>query len=307
MATKRKNSEEDKNPDGKKLKTDDVLDFITCSVCREIILPPIMQCTKGHLICMDCKKKCTTCPQCRGRMGHSRNFAFEKIVSDMLFPCKYENCKELVQYSSLKNHYETCKFKPYDCYKNNCGFQSTNIKDIIEHLKVKHSLNCVKLNNSKITLEFSEKHTDDNSHNQQQVLESFEIAIDNANSLLDFLSFPIRSDRAVRRNQTTNITWSQILIEHKDNTYVLFFEKTNVYKIYLAKLTDNSSENKVKISINNNNNKLEWTTNVNSFIELENQINMEILSRKCNSFVIPISTIQQFYIPEKILINLEFL
>ena len=59
-----------------------------------------------------------------------------------------------------------------------------------------------------------------------QVLESFEIAIDNPNSLLDFLSFPIRSSRNVRHNQTRNIIWSQILIEHKNTTYVLFFEKT---------------------------------------------------------------------------------
>ena len=57
MATKRKNSEKKNNSnDDKKFKTDEVLEFITCSVCRDIILPPIMQCTKGHLICIDCKK-----------------------------------------------------------------------------------------------------------------------------------------------------------------------------------------------------------------------------------------------------------
>ena len=76
-----------------------------------------------------------------------------------------------------------------------------SIFNILEHSKNEY----VKLKNSKVTLEFSEKHTDDNRHNQQQVLESFEIAIDNTNSLLDFLSFPIRSDRSVRHNQTTNI------------------------------------------------------------------------------------------------------
>ena len=308
MATKRKNSEEEDNSnDGKKLKTDEVLEFITCSVCREIILPPIMQCTKGHLICIDCKKKCTTCPQCRGRMEHSRNFAFEKIVSDMLFPCKYDNCNQLVKYSDLKTHYETCKFKPFDCYKNNCAYQSNNIKDIIDHLKNEHSLNCVKLKNSKVTLEFSEKHTDNNSHNQQQVLESFEIAIDNQNSLIDFLSFPARSSRNVRHNQTTNIIWSQILIEHNSDTYVIFFEKTNEYKIYLFNLINNNIKNKVKISVGNTENTLEWTTNVNSFIELVSTSNLDFLSKKCNAFVIPLGIMQKFYNPEKILINLEFL
>ena len=62
----------------KKIKTTDVTDFINCVVCDEIILPPILQCPKGHLICSECKKHCNTCPQCRCRLTTSRNFIFEK-------------------------------------------------------------------------------------------------------------------------------------------------------------------------------------------------------------------------------------
>ena len=62
--SKRPNSEtEDDN--SKRVKTSEINDFINCVVCNEIILPPILQCAKGHLICSECKKHCNTCPQCR--------------------------------------------------------------------------------------------------------------------------------------------------------------------------------------------------------------------------------------------------
>ena len=87
----------------------------------------------------------------------------------------------------------------------------------------------------------------------------------------------------------------------------MFFEKTNEYKIYLFNLTNNNIENKVKISVGNTENTLEWTTNVNSFIELVTSSNLDFLDKKCNAFIIPLTIMQKIYNSEKILINLEFL
>ena len=37
--------------------TQDLLPLFECPVCYEYILPPISQCTQGHLICSSCKSK----------------------------------------------------------------------------------------------------------------------------------------------------------------------------------------------------------------------------------------------------------
>ena len=46
---KRGNSELD-DDNTKRVKISEINDFINCVVCNDIILPPILQCSKGHLI-----------------------------------------------------------------------------------------------------------------------------------------------------------------------------------------------------------------------------------------------------------------
>merc|ERR1711994_139279 len=71
----------------------DLASLFECPVCFDYVLPPIMQCQAGHLVCSTCRPKLTCCPTCRGQLGANiRNLAMEKAA-----------------------HEETCEFRPYSC------------------------------------------------------------------------------------------------------------------------------------------------------------------------------------------------
>ncbi|CAB1437793.1 unnamed protein product [Pleuronectes platessa] len=60
-----------------------------CPVCSDSVLPPILQCQAGHLLCNLCRQKLSCCPTCRGPLTPSiRNLAMEKVASTLPFPCK---------------------------------------------------------------------------------------------------------------------------------------------------------------------------------------------------------------------------
>ncbi|XP_069749399.1 E3 ubiquitin-protein ligase Siah2 isoform X2 [Narcine bancroftii] len=60
-----------------------------CPVCFDYVLPPILQCQAGHLVCNQCRQKLSCCPTCRGPLSPSiRNLAMEKVASTIPFPCK---------------------------------------------------------------------------------------------------------------------------------------------------------------------------------------------------------------------------
>lgn len=60
-----------------------------CPVCFDYVLPPILQCQAGHLVCNPCRQKLSCCPTCRGPLTPSiRNLAMEKVASTLPFPCK---------------------------------------------------------------------------------------------------------------------------------------------------------------------------------------------------------------------------
>lgn len=49
--------------------TADLASFFECPVCFEYVLPPILQCPSGHLVCSNCRPKLSCCPTCRGPLG----------------------------------------------------------------------------------------------------------------------------------------------------------------------------------------------------------------------------------------------
>ncbi|KAG5273103.1 hypothetical protein AALO_G00147690 [Alosa alosa] len=67
----------------------DLASLFECPVCFDYVLPPILQCQSGHLVCSNCRPKLTCCPTCRGPLGSIRNLAMEKVANSVLFPCKY--------------------------------------------------------------------------------------------------------------------------------------------------------------------------------------------------------------------------
>uniref|UniRef100_A0A8C2HJY8 E3 ubiquitin-protein ligase n=2 Tax=Cyprinus carpio TaxID=7962 RepID=A0A8C2HJY8_CYPCA len=89
-----------------------------CPVCFDYVLPPILQCQAGHLVCNQCRQKLSCCPTCRGPLTPSiRNLAMEKVASTLPFPCKYASagCLLSLHHSEKPEHEEVCEFRPYTC------------------------------------------------------------------------------------------------------------------------------------------------------------------------------------------------
>lgn len=69
--------------------TPELTALFECPVCFDYVLPPILQCPAGHLICNSCHQKLSCCRTCRGPLTPSiRNLAMEKVASTLPFPCK---------------------------------------------------------------------------------------------------------------------------------------------------------------------------------------------------------------------------
>lgn len=69
--------------------TPELTALFECPVCFDYVLPPILQCQAGHLVCNTCRQKLSCCPTCRGPLTPSiRNLAMEKVASTLPFPCK---------------------------------------------------------------------------------------------------------------------------------------------------------------------------------------------------------------------------
>lgn len=95
----------------------DLASLFECPVCFDYVLPPILQCQNGHLVCASCRHKLTCCPSCRGPIGNIRNLAMEKVASTVFFPCKYSQngCKQLLMHTEKADHEELCECRPYSC------------------------------------------------------------------------------------------------------------------------------------------------------------------------------------------------
>lgn len=97
--------------------TDELAALFECPVCFEVVLPPIMQCQVGHLVCASCRPKLSCCPTCRGTLGNIRNLAMEKVANNLMFPCKHKStgCRMSLGLNEKAEHEEICEFRPYSC------------------------------------------------------------------------------------------------------------------------------------------------------------------------------------------------
>ncbi|XP_056911247.1 E3 ubiquitin-protein ligase Siah2 [Takifugu flavidus] len=98
--------------------TPELTALFECPVCFDYVLPPILQCPAGHLICNSCHQKLSCCRTCRGPLTPSiRNLAMEKVASTLPFPCKYSSagCLLNLHHSEKPDHEEVCEFRPYTC------------------------------------------------------------------------------------------------------------------------------------------------------------------------------------------------
>ncbi|XP_055249474.1 E3 ubiquitin-protein ligase SIAH1-like [Moschus berezovskii] len=115
----------------------DLASLFECPVCFNYVLPPILQCQNGHLVCSDCRPKLTRCPTCRGPLTSIRNLAMEKVANSVLFPCKYASagCEITMPPTGKADHEEYCEFRPCccPCPGASCGWQGST-DAVLPHL-----------------------------------------------------------------------------------------------------------------------------------------------------------------------------
>jgi len=120
----------------------DLASLFECPVCFDYVLPPILQCHAGHLVCSSCRPKLTCCPTCRGQLGGNiRNLAMEKVASTVMFPCRYQSsgCGLSLLHTEKTDHEETCEFRPYSCPcpGASCKWQGS-LEQVMSHLMQVH-------------------------------------------------------------------------------------------------------------------------------------------------------------------------
>ncbi|XP_053435087.1 E3 ubiquitin-protein ligase SIAH1-like [Nycticebus coucang] len=121
--------------------SNDLRSLFECPVCFEYILPPILQCQHGHLVCNSCRQNLASCPTCRGPLGSIRNVAMEKVANSVMFPCKYASsgCGLTLPPAQKADHEESCDFRPYCCPCPGilCQWEGT-LDAVLPHLMDQH-------------------------------------------------------------------------------------------------------------------------------------------------------------------------
>ncbi|PNF20737.1 hypothetical protein B7P43_G14733 [Cryptotermes secundus] len=121
----------------------EVASLFECPVCFDYILPPILQCQNGHLICSNCRPKLTCCPICSVLLENIHCWAMEKVASAAMFPCKYSTsgCAVALIYTERREHEETCEFRPCSCpfQGASCTWQGS-FEQVMPHLMMYHEL-----------------------------------------------------------------------------------------------------------------------------------------------------------------------
>lgn len=120
----------------------DLTSLFECPVCFDFVLPPIIQCANGHLVCSSCRTKITTCPTCRIPISSNiRNLPMEKLAMTMMFPCKYSSsgCTETLMHTNKVDHEDSCEYKPYSCPcpGSSCKWYGP-LEQVMSHLMHQH-------------------------------------------------------------------------------------------------------------------------------------------------------------------------
>ena len=119
----------------------DLAILFECPVCFDYILPPIIQCESGHLICANCRPKLQCCPSCRGKLGSVRNIAMDKVAETVLFPCKHagSGCLKRFLHMEKRQHEEVCEYRPYacPCPGTSCKWLG-HLHAVLDHLLTAH-------------------------------------------------------------------------------------------------------------------------------------------------------------------------
>lgn len=96
---------------------DSMLSLYECPVCMDSVVPPILQCRNGHLLCSSCRKNVLRCAVCRDGLVDVRNLSLEKLAHKVKFPCKFKTvgCTAVLSAPGKHPHEYRCPFRTIEC------------------------------------------------------------------------------------------------------------------------------------------------------------------------------------------------
>ncbi|XP_066150685.1 uncharacterized protein [Euwallacea fornicatus] len=130
---------------------------VECPVCMYHLVPPIYQCETGHSICKDCKETQEDCPTCHASFNRTQNFTLERVIMNMIYPCKHFGCRFKTEARNIKKHEATCLFGPFTCPLQDfeqCSVQ-VPLSKLFEHIKSKHYENLLELDTLSIPFDLA--------------------------------------------------------------------------------------------------------------------------------------------------------
>lgn len=115
-----------------------LVSILECPVCLDFMVPPIYQCSKGHIVCMTCRPKLILCPTCRARFA-DRNLAMEKVAERLMYPCKnvVTGCTVTLRLKDKTAHEESCGFRHYQCISAHCQWKGYK-PELVVHMMISH-------------------------------------------------------------------------------------------------------------------------------------------------------------------------
>lgn len=122
--------------------------IIKCGICLDYLNPDSKSCINGHLICMECYKRCSQmsnydgkCSQCKSRFFNCKS----KIISDLYesldykIKCCHTKCSEECLIKDYWEHKNKCLYRDYKCDIVNCSdIHPDNVEDLLKHYYTKH-------------------------------------------------------------------------------------------------------------------------------------------------------------------------
>ena len=113
---------------------------VSCPVCYNIIISPIMQCGEGHLICKEClghlaPLRCPTCREAYPADAPARNRALEQLVAQLMVSCY--DCRHGFKARDRDEHNAVCPARPIDCPFTGCRAKLP-LCDLPGHLRDEH-------------------------------------------------------------------------------------------------------------------------------------------------------------------------
>ena len=114
---------------------------VSCPVCYDIIVSPILQCGEGHLICKEClshlqvPRRCPTCRELYPADAPVRNRALESLVAQLTVSCAV--CRHGFKARDRDEHNAVCPSRSIDC-PFTCCHAKVPLNGLAEHLRDEH-------------------------------------------------------------------------------------------------------------------------------------------------------------------------